>query len=111
MYDLLQDAEKQIRLLRLLPGRESNPICIEIGVFDRNKAPDYIAISYAWGDDSDEQTVMVDGVEQQVWKNCFYALWQARLHYSNAWIWIDSLCINQSDLNEKSHQVRVMGQI
>ncbi|CAI0651959.1 unnamed protein product [Colletotrichum noveboracense] len=45
--------------------------------------------------------------------NCWYALWQMRHHghTSNTSFWIDSLCINQDDDDEKGHQVAMMGVI
>ena len=42
-------------------------------------------------------------------ENCYYALWQARLYEPEKYVWIYSLCINQSDLHEKRLQVQMMG--
>lgn len=107
----LEDPEKQIRLLKLLPGTRNDAIHLELGIFYREEAPEYLAISYVWGDDLDDQDVYVGGVTHRVRKNCAYALWQARLHYSGEWIWMDSICINQDDPKEKGHQVKMMGDI
>lgn len=52
--------------------------------------------------------VQVDGRAISVRKNCHYSLWQARLHLAGQHVWIDSICINQNDLQEKSAQVGMM---
>lgn len=42
-------------------------------------------------------------------ENCCYALWQARFYEPEKYVWIDSICIKQSDLYEKGLQVQRMG--
>ena len=44
-------------------------------------------------------------------QNCFEALRQVHYHDEYEYIWVDCLCIHQTDLDEKSHQVQRMGQI
>ncbi|KAF7188203.1 Heterokaryon incompatibility protein 6, OR allele [Pseudocercospora fuligena] len=71
----------------------------------------YLAISYTWGEAEPPLTVFVNGESRKVRRNCHYALWQARLHYADSFIWIDSVCIDQESLSEKSQQVAIMGAI
>lgn len=82
-----------------------------LATWDIESAPPYNAISYAWGDFSENHTIFVNSTELCVRKNCFYALQQTRLHYPGCYVWIDAICINQSDLEEKSAQVAMMGDI
>lgn len=98
-----------MRLLWLCPGDPHQVIALELKIFYRHNAPSYNAISYTWGEPHNQKTVWVDEEAQSVRSTCHYALWQARLHYGGTWIWIDSLCINQDDLAEKSAQVNSMG--
>ncbi|KAF2171698.1 hypothetical protein M409DRAFT_17935 [Zasmidium cellare ATCC 36951] len=72
--------------------------------------PHFQAISYTWGDPHDQRQILVNGNPVLVRKNCHYALWQARLHHEGH-IWIDSVCINQEDPQEKGSQVSIMARI
>jgi hypothetical protein len=38
-------------------------------------------------------------------------LWQARLNFPRSRVWLDAICIDQSDLTEKASQVSMMGDI
>lgn len=53
----------------------------------------------------------MDGRHFRVRHNCYYALWQARLHYGGSYFWIDSVCIDQDNTGEKNTQVAMMGDI
>ncbi|KAK4503267.1 hypothetical protein PRZ48_006695 [Zasmidium cellare] len=108
----LSRPDSQIRLLYLHDGNEDDEIHVDVTVHDLDQAPEYNAISYTWGSvDDGEETVFIDGEPIQVWKNCHYALWQARIHHPNEYVWIDAICINQADDTEKSAQVANMGRI
>ena len=59
----------------------------------------------------EEQRVNVDDQSCFVLSNCCYALWQAAIHYPGEYVWIDYICINQNNPDEKSFQVGIMGDI
>ncbi|GIZ47109.1 hypothetical protein CKM354_001020900 [Cercospora kikuchii] len=105
----LQEPARQIRLLRLIPAAVDDKISCEMTVhgFDRS-TPEYLAISYTWGDTAHPREIFIDNELRMVRQNCHYALWQARYHYPDAYIWIDALCIDQENLEEKSRQVAMM---
>ncbi|KAF4815739.1 Heterokaryon incompatibility protein 6, OR allele [Colletotrichum siamense] len=112
----LSDPTKQIRLLRLEPSpTETDEYAFSMGVYDfqENNRPSFIAISYTWGAPVPLLSVVINGFRMEVHFNCWYALWQMRHHghTSNTSFWIDSLCINQDDDDEKGHQVTMMGDI
>lgn len=107
----LANAETQIRLLRFLPECNDDHLFLEQNTWDMDSLPKYNAISYAWGDPGNPVAVKVNGSMLCVRQNCAYALWQAWLHFRKARIWIDSICINQSNNAEKSLQVAIMGDI
>ncbi|GIZ49759.1 hypothetical protein CKM354_001278600 [Cercospora kikuchii] len=71
---------------------------------------EYFAISYTWGD-PDESIVIINGKSMTVRQSCFDALQQVRRHFPNAWVWIDSICIEQGNASEKSSQVALMANI
>ncbi|KAF3805759.1 hypothetical protein GCG54_00005123 [Colletotrichum gloeosporioides] len=110
------DPAKQIRLLRLEPsptGTDEYAFSLEVHDFQENSRPSYIAISYAWGLPIPKLPVVINGLRMRVQFNCWYALWQMRHHgyTSDVNFWIDSLCINQGNDEEKGHQVAMMGEI
>lgn len=108
----LTDATAQIRLLRLVPGSSKDDLLrYEINVYNIEDAPEYRAISYAWGESMQESEIVVDQRWMRVRQTCRYALWQTSLHLKDSLLWIDSICINQEDLQEKSIQVQMMGTI
>ncbi|EMR88686.1 putative ankyrin and het domain protein [Botrytis cinerea BcDW1] len=107
--------DKQVRLLRLeQSSSDSDYYCFSLTVHDFCDDvyhPKYIAISYTWGDFVPEMTIIVNGKRMRVRFNCWYALWQMRHHGFTDYLWIDSLCINQDNNEEKNFQVAIMGSI
>ncbi|KAG4438019.1 hypothetical protein IFR05_006478 [Cadophora sp. M221] len=74
----------------------------------------YEALSYTWGESlGDFQTILINGKRFSVTKNLYSALQRLRSGGSGKYrcLWIDSLCIDQSNGRERSHQVAIMGQI
>lgn len=83
--------------------------------------PRYEALSYTWGDDAATQIVEVTDTrrsssafhssELYVRPNLHVALKHLRDLKSERILWIDALCINQEDEEEKNDQVKRMGDI
>ncbi|KAF2439782.1 HET-domain-containing protein [Karstenula rhodostoma CBS 690.94] len=72
---------------------------------------DFVALSYTWGDAQDKKEIVVDGKKVKVQSNLEAAL--RVLQYKKPLrtgyrIWIDALCINQGDNEEKSREVKRM---
>ncbi|KIM93325.1 hypothetical protein OIDMADRAFT_74457, partial [Oidiodendron maius Zn] len=72
--------------------------------------PSYIALSYCWGDQSETQTISIDGRKFQVTSNLEAALRQLRAD-GCVRLWADAICINQQDTEERSKQVLQMSYI
>jgi hypothetical protein len=111
IYQPLADPSSQIRLLHIVQGGRDDPIICTIEAVERNTDPNYIAVSYTWGAANAMEIIFVNGQQLEVRRNCFFALWQLRLHNLDMPIWIDSICIDQRNNVEKSKQVRLMGTI
>jgi hypothetical protein len=111
VHTALRDPTLQIRLLRLHGGSKRHGISASLEVWDTGSEPRYRAISYVCGDAQRMQDITVNGRPTSVRHNCYYALWQASLHYPKSRVWIDALCINQLDLEEKTAQVMMMHEI
>ncbi|CAK4034804.1 Hypothetical predicted protein [Lecanosticta acicola] len=50
-----------------------------------SSVPPYNAISYTWGD-TQTRRIWIDDQPHTVRENCYYALWQYRLHYSEVYV-------------------------
>ncbi|KAH7305735.1 heterokaryon incompatibility protein-domain-containing protein, partial [Rhexocercosporidium sp. MPI-PUGE-AT-0058] len=74
-------------------------------------ADTYEALSYEWGPIFPELFVDMDGVEFPVRENLWWALWHLRLEDRPRTLWIDALCINQKDTEERNYQVSRMDYI
>jgi hypothetical protein len=69
----------------------------------------YSALSYVWGDPARVHNIRVNGQDYGVTENLMFFLRRPREH--PMLFWIDAICINQDDLQEKSVQIQLMKQI
>ena len=113
----LSEDKPSIRILDLLPGPRDSPIkctlrCIVL-TQDFNAYPRYEALSYTWGASTEGRSVCVNKeFDIPVTDNLFRALRALRYQYGKKrTLWIDALCINQSDLAEENNQIPHMGTI
>ena len=125
-------ANETLRLLHLggssraLSDGSRQTVC-RLETFALDEAPEYRTLSYAWG------CPTWDELEDDIWtrsdfswildtdsgrrklsirRNLFDALKQISTHSkSDSWIWIDAICIDQDNLDERSKQVQIMGKI
>jgi hypothetical protein len=73
--------------------------------------PVYEALSYTWGDPKVTISVEINGVEFPVTTNLFSALKRLRKPARERVLWVDAVCIDQSNLDERAKQVRRMRSI
>ena len=112
-YTPLDATTEDVRLLVLLPNEEelAEIECLLMHV-PLNDKPDYEALSYAWGDQSEEiGRLVLEGKQFPTTSNLESALRHLRFAKEPRTLWIDALCINQMDIAEKSHQVQQMRSI
>ncbi|KAK4097724.1 HET-domain-containing protein [Parathielavia hyrcaniae] len=109
---------EEIRVVKLHPGASDHPIVctlehVRLGEHGGNTTtPDYIAVSYVWGDPAETRPIALDSAPSYpVTLNLFSALTHLRDEGNQVCLWIDSLCINQQDLAERSAQVSRMRDI
>lgn len=72
---------------------------------------DYIALSYTWGDQLCRRPIIVNDTEVHVGQNLEQALRVLRNKkkvHSRMKLWVDALCINQLDFDERNRQVKRM---
>jgi hypothetical protein len=102
----------RFRLLQLMNGcHDSEPVRIRLTIYGLLQAPVYEALSYVWGNPETVYEIECDGMSMMVNENVYKALRQLRYRDIPRTLWIDALCINQRDKDERSSQVGLMGEI
>jgi len=113
-HDPLDLTTQEIRLIRILPKTNNTQILrCELKHFNINeKCPIFRALSYTWGRPQFSQMIILNGKPFEIWENLFSFLEVIQeLPERTDLIWIDQLCIDQTNVLERNHQVQVMGQI
>ncbi|KAK1827172.1 heterokaryon incompatibility protein-domain-containing protein [Podospora conica] len=112
---LSADTSSQIRLLILLPGLPDADIqcCLQVTELNdiEEGPPDFEALSYVWGDVENTTPIQVDNAILHIGRNLRSALLHLRDEEQPRTLWVDAACINQKDLDERSTQVPLMGDI
>jgi Heterokaryon incompatibility protein (HET) len=120
VYRPLDSTKNEIRLLRIEPSSDISSVIIgTLYYVPIDHRPSYEALSYTWADsrdndaeyDSDNEEdhyISLDDHCFPVGRNLFAALRQLRLPSAERLFWVDAICINQSDLVERSEQVSIM---
>ncbi|KAM0175690.1 hypothetical protein ACHAPF_005285 [Botrytis cinerea] len=109
-YKPLDIDREEIRLL-ILPCAGSsgqNYEFIHVSLLTNVK---YEALSYAWGDLPANKTIKIDKTDYYVRDNLFAALEALHLRSRRRYLWVDAVCINQEDFDERNAQVALMSQI
>ncbi|ETS79557.1 hypothetical protein PFICI_09410 [Pestalotiopsis fici W106-1] len=100
----------QGRLLELQPGSGNEPIVCTLGIMElgHSDGKPYEALSYVWGTSPWTSRVQVNGKNFVISITLHRLLLHLRRESTPRALWIDALCINQSDLAERSSQVLLM---
>jgi hypothetical protein len=112
-YDPLDLDDCSFRLIRLFKADYGLVQCELFHSWLHNKdcAVEYEALSYTWGSTNDLYEIEVNGKKLPVTGNLFLALQQLRFKHQDRILWIDAICIDQSNSKERGHQVRQMSSI
>jgi hypothetical protein len=99
------------RLLEIQPRNESSPE-IQCTLHHSNllAKPFFKALSYVWGDPSSKIPILLDSKRYEVTRNCYSALLRLR-ELGETRVWIDAICIDQTNNEEKSGQIPIMKDI
>jgi Heterokaryon incompatibility protein (HET) len=112
-YSPLDSGGKEIRLIRIIPDKDDQGrVSCELRHFHLKDNPYYECLSYVWGDPEKNRPILLNGINFNVTINLDGFLRQLQPKTTNTesrrWIWIDALCINQNDDQEKTVQVTNM---
>lgn len=104
VYQPLDQELREIRILTILPGAYESPIECTLENAPFFDVEDYDALSYTWGDPQITTEMFVNGHSFQATLNLAAALVElrARHHFR---LWIDAVCIDQNNRQEKGLQV------
>ncbi|GAW23883.1 hypothetical protein ANO14919_134600 [Xylariales sp. No.14919] len=110
-------AEDAVRFILLDPATcEEDPLSCSIIQYQRSEQiVDYSAVSYAWGDPEFSRNLEVkydgDTSYLRITQNVDTLLRRLRAFRESHYLWIDAICLNQMDEDEKAQQVPLMGRI
>ncbi|MCJ1383200.1 hypothetical protein MMC17_006313 [Xylographa soralifera] len=96
------------RLLRLKHGTGTGELQGQLSIYPLSEAPPYEALSYVWGDAATSGHINCAGKDLPITPNLTAAIYRLRLTSVDRCLWIDQLCINQDNLQERSKQVNMM---
>lgn len=110
------DAENEIRVLRLEPSAYPDPLVAtllprQMKIDPENLDVDYACVSYCWGKNENFRWLSCDGQRFRITAVVDTMFRYLRKPVRSRNLWIDAICINQNDEDEKAKQVASMGNI
>ena len=111
-YEPLQQ-DREIRILHLQPGPGSAEVHCFIEHANLDDRIEYEALSYTWGDTTLQSQIVCnkDRSPLAVTRNCLSALQRLRSPDRQLTLWIDALCIDQTNTLERNQQILLMSAI
>lgn len=120
LYDALPDDGDTIRLLQLSRDSRSHTLRARLIRTRLSHSPSYYAISYEWrrpiqADSTDTSCqsahMILNGRGVTIQPNLYDFLMRLEAQHHHVPLWVDALCIDQVNNEEKSKQVSLMGDI
>lgn len=111
-YETVADGDA-FRVAVLQPGSASKPVSCSL-IWQDSKKPQkpYCCLSYAWESTARTEAIFLDGFQRfPVTENLLRALQNLRDPKKTTLIWVDQICIDQSNDKERGHQVNIMKHI
>ncbi|KAH8888118.1 hypothetical protein GQ53DRAFT_583854, partial [Thozetella sp. PMI_491] len=98
-------------------GDKDHPVHISLEPFSHDNRPEYEVVSYTWGGEDGDSSLSQAVYIGSYWdvllqtQNCWEMLRFVRPWRGSRMVWVDAVCINQTDLVERGAQVAKMRQI
>ena len=100
---------KEVRLLKILTVDDK--IVCSLVHHSLSNAPSFQALSYVWGTEPPSKSVECDEAKLMVTTHLLNGLQTLSRQFGAEWLWIDAICVNQEDDDEKEVQVPRMTEI
>jgi hypothetical protein len=113
-YESLDEIKNEFRLLSFEESYDylsDGLVRLQIKHFSLDNCPEYHALSYVWGSSSKTWPIILNGASMNVTHSLGTSLERFQSDDTIKWLWVDALCINQTDDEEKSSQVQKMRHI
>ncbi|KAL7893891.1 heterokaryon incompatibility domain-containing protein, partial [Trichoderma sp. TUCIM 5745] len=112
-YDKIDVDGPAFRLVRLHQGESGDLSCdlFQAVLHQDDEIIPYEALSYTWGPIAGRHSIVVNDQKMSITANLYLALKSLRYPHSDRILWIDAVCINQSNVKERNHQVAQMSDI
>jgi hypothetical protein len=107
----LDQQTDEIRVLILQPGVGVDRLQCTLETYQLDNCKEFEALSYAWGDPKLVEPIILNGSRTMITHNLSVALRHLRYTQSCRVLWIDAVCINQKDIDERNHQVFMMNRV
>lgn len=110
-YQPLNLNKATIRLVQILPDLSSDGL-VQCQICHNTLEALYTCLSYRWGTPDPNGLILINDKLFRVRQNLLDFLYMARENAETANLfWIDAICIDQSQVLERNHQVAQMGEI
>lgn len=103
--------EHSIRMLTFDPAQRGEALSGSLECVQIDDAGTYEPLSYDWGKPARTHTIICSGVKLPLTSSLYHALRRVRLPLKSRRVWVDQICIDQDDLDERSQQVQFMNAI
>ncbi|CAO1599252.1 hypothetical protein XANCAGTX0491_002988 [Xanthoria calcicola] len=118
-YSTLDPSASTTRLMNLMPGSFDDDINISLETLDlaNDDNREFEALSYAWGSKDNPLEISITDPSTNikaslpVTRDLALALRYLRLPHLTRTLWIDVICIDQQNLEERGHQVKRTGDV
>lgn len=116
VYRALDASRNEIRLLMVQPRQDGLPTApvrcsLRYTFLSEDDRLEYEAVSYCWGDSDTEASIWLDEIELSVPESAAEVLKHFQPTERPRLLWIDAVCINLKDPEERSSQVAMMASI
>ncbi|KAK2753188.1 heterokaryon incompatibility protein het-6-like protein [Colletotrichum kahawae] len=111
-------ASDEFRVLILTPVKDAlYPVHVELETCKDDGHPEYETVSYTWGGEDGDSLACKPVFMGPYWdvilqtRNCWELLRHLRPRKGRRTVWVDAICINQYDMQEREEQVGKMSRI
>ena len=112
-YEPLDPEAHSVRFVKVLPQRSAGGY-LQLKLWHSELPARYRCVSYVWGAENFQSDILLNGCLFSIRENLYAFLEQVHTWALTGFdepIWIDAICINQSCVIERGHQVQRMGKI